>query len=164
VERLFNSARDICHYRRGSLNAATIQDLMMFMCTSRFEIEEKQLAFVNNYLSNEETQVDDEERDAQFLEHVQDPISEDEGDDPVPEQGQLLIEAASQCVLGKRRKSVASESEIEEAQESAPETDDEDNLPLPTISMISTGGTTTQMRTSRRVRKRSRRDDEYDYY
>ncbi|KAF9882542.1 hypothetical protein FE257_007499, partial [Aspergillus nanangensis] len=30
VERLFNSARDICHYRRGSLNATTIQDLMMF--------------------------------------------------------------------------------------------------------------------------------------
>lgn len=29
VERLFNSARDICHYRRGSLNESTIQDLMM---------------------------------------------------------------------------------------------------------------------------------------
>ncbi|KAJ5337448.1 uncharacterized protein N7506_005470 [Penicillium brevicompactum] len=31
VERLFNSARDICHYRRGSLNPSTIHDLMMFI-------------------------------------------------------------------------------------------------------------------------------------
>ncbi|KAJ5264753.1 hypothetical protein N7505_007546 [Penicillium chrysogenum] len=29
VERLFNSARDICHYRRGSLKPTTLQDLVM---------------------------------------------------------------------------------------------------------------------------------------
>lgn len=38
-ERLFNYARDICHYRRGSLNIATIQDIMMFRCISSLEIE-----------------------------------------------------------------------------------------------------------------------------
>jgi hypothetical protein len=40
VERLFNSARDIFHYRRGSLKPSTIPDLIIFMCTSRFEIED----------------------------------------------------------------------------------------------------------------------------
>jgi hypothetical protein len=30
VERLFNTARDICHYRRGRLHAGTIQELMLF--------------------------------------------------------------------------------------------------------------------------------------
>ncbi|KAJ5742626.1 uncharacterized protein N7511_011358 [Penicillium nucicola] len=41
VERLFNSARDICHYRRGSLTPTTIQGLMLFMCTSRFDFEDE---------------------------------------------------------------------------------------------------------------------------
>jgi hypothetical protein len=40
VERLFNSARDVCHYRRGSLKPETIRDLMMFMCTSKFDLDE----------------------------------------------------------------------------------------------------------------------------
>jgi len=39
VERFSNSACDICHYCRGSLNASTIQELMMFMCTTKFEVE-----------------------------------------------------------------------------------------------------------------------------
>jgi hypothetical protein len=39
VERLFSSARDICHYRRGLLNITTIQDLMMLRCISRFDVE-----------------------------------------------------------------------------------------------------------------------------
>lgn len=42
VERLFNSARDICHYRRGSLKPTTIQDLMMYLCTTRLGLEEEQ--------------------------------------------------------------------------------------------------------------------------
>jgi hypothetical protein len=33
-------------YRRGSLNASTIQELMMFMCTSKFDVEEEQFTFM----------------------------------------------------------------------------------------------------------------------
>ncbi|OQE11278.1 hypothetical protein PENFLA_c074G04571 [Penicillium flavigenum] len=51
VERLFNTARDICHYRRGSLESKTIQDLMMYLCTSRFDIESEQHAFIEEYLT-----------------------------------------------------------------------------------------------------------------
>jgi hypothetical protein len=134
------------------------------MCTSRFEIEEEQLAFVNEYLSNEEIQAGNEERDAQLPENGLDPISDDEEDDSVPEQAQLLTKAPSQHALGKRRRSVTSEPENEEgeAQELAVETDDEANLPLPAISPEEI---TAQMRTSRRVRKRSRREDDgFDYY
>ncbi|KAJ5366095.1 hypothetical protein N7541_000036 [Penicillium brevicompactum] len=39
VERLFSTARDICHYRRGSLNETTIQNLMMLRCLSQFDIK-----------------------------------------------------------------------------------------------------------------------------
>lgn len=56
VERLFNSARDICHYRWGSLNATTIQDFMMYICASRFNLEEQQLELLDDFLSEEEKQ------------------------------------------------------------------------------------------------------------
>ena len=42
VERLFNSARDVYHYRRGQLNPTTIQDIMMFRCKSRFDFKTKE--------------------------------------------------------------------------------------------------------------------------
>ncbi|EYE89960.1 uncharacterized protein EURHEDRAFT_435899, partial [Aspergillus ruber CBS 135680] len=74
VERLFNSARDVCHYRRGSLSPGTIRDLMLFMCTSRFDLKEEQRAMINEYLSYEEVQADREEKDTKASEF--DPISD----------------------------------------------------------------------------------------
>jgi hAT family C-terminal dimerisation region len=79
VERLFNSARDICHYRRGSLKPSTIQDLMMFMCTSRFEIEDSHRALINEYLSSEERQASQEEKDISIQQF--EPISDNEEED-----------------------------------------------------------------------------------
>ncbi|KAF7514639.1 hypothetical protein PCG10_005309, partial [Penicillium crustosum] len=42
VKRLFNSARDIYHYRRGSLNLETVRDIMLYIYTTRFDIKEEQ--------------------------------------------------------------------------------------------------------------------------
>ena len=63
VERLFNSPYDICHCRRGSLNAKTIQDLMMFLYTSHFDPEEEQLAFIRQFFSKEEQNAAVEDKD-----------------------------------------------------------------------------------------------------
>jgi hypothetical protein len=41
VERLFNTARNICHYRRGRMKPETIEELMLFLYTSRFDLEEQ---------------------------------------------------------------------------------------------------------------------------
>lgn len=41
VERLFNSARDICHYRRGRLEHNTIEKLMLQLATGRFLVKEE---------------------------------------------------------------------------------------------------------------------------
>jgi hypothetical protein len=38
IEWLFNSARDICHYHRGSLKPKTIKELMLFMYTTKFNM------------------------------------------------------------------------------------------------------------------------------
>ncbi|CAG8411548.1 unnamed protein product [Penicillium salamii] len=39
VERLFNIARDICHYRRGSLKSGIIEELMLYLCISKFDFD-----------------------------------------------------------------------------------------------------------------------------
>jgi hypothetical protein len=51
VERLFNTARDICHCRRGSLNATTIQGILLYRCTTAFEVQKDAIAVQNEYLS-----------------------------------------------------------------------------------------------------------------
>lgn len=49
---------------------------MLFMCTSRFDLEDEQRAMINEYLSHEEIQAAREERDIQTSEF--DPISDNE--------------------------------------------------------------------------------------
>jgi hypothetical protein len=34
----------ICYYRRASLNATTIQDLMIFRCISKFDLKEERIS------------------------------------------------------------------------------------------------------------------------
>ena len=41
VERLFNTARDACHYRRGSLKAETVRALMMMRHFDKAELEDE---------------------------------------------------------------------------------------------------------------------------
>jgi len=76
VERLFNSARDICHYRLGSLKPKTIRGLMIFMCTSKFDLENDQRMLINKYLSHQEKQAAKEEKNTKEIALV--PISDDE--------------------------------------------------------------------------------------
>ena len=153
VERLFNSARDICHYRRGSLNATTIQDLMMYMCASRFNIEEQQLELLDDFLSEEEKQEATEEKSAELLEDL-DPISDDE-DNVVLVHEPSATQQLSERAAGKRRRSVTSEAE-DEAEEGA-RSDDEADIPLPEMA-------NTQQRMSRNRKRSRRRDDEFIHY
>ncbi|OQE58765.1 hypothetical protein PENNAL_c0360G08151, partial [Penicillium nalgiovense] len=147
VERLFNSARDICHYRRGSLNPTTIQDLMLFMCTSRFDLEDKQRVLINEYLSYEEMQAAREERDTQA--NGFDPISDDEeGEEGDSTQIRCTDQAPSERSQGKRRRSAGSRPEESRGDED----EDAEALPLPNM----------QQRMSGRARKRSRLLDGYE--
>ena len=54
VERLFNSARDICHYRRGSLSSETISALILYMFAIKFDLNKDQIALCERYQSKEE--------------------------------------------------------------------------------------------------------------
>ena len=41
MERMFNTSRDICHYRRGRLQPDTIRAIMIQICSDRFQIKEE---------------------------------------------------------------------------------------------------------------------------
>ncbi|KAI2964925.1 hypothetical protein CBS147323_6033 [Aspergillus niger] len=83
VERLFNSARDICHYRRGSLHEKTIQDLMMHMCAQKFTLDSQQLGHLGTTIPTAENQVTREEELAlKATEEEFDLISDCEEDEP----------------------------------------------------------------------------------
>jgi hypothetical protein len=62
VERLFNCARDVCHYRRGNLRAETIKELMLHQFSSKFELQQSELDMVKEYLSAGEAALIDQAR------------------------------------------------------------------------------------------------------
>lgn len=139
VERLFNSARDICHYRRGSLQPKTIRDIMLWMCTTRFDLHEQKRLILQEYLSHQEIAAmteASETRDESF-----EPISDTEEDDVQPQDRESLPQ------------SYTTRDDLEgiEATDHDEDDDDDTNLPLPD----------TQQRVSSKKRKRSKLLDGY---
>lgn len=120
---------------------------MLFMCTSRFDLEDEQRVLINEYLSYEEMQAAREERDTQA--NGFDPISDDEeGEEGDSTQIRCTDQAPSERSQGKRRRSAGSRPEESRGDED----EDAEVLPLPNM----------QQRMSGRVRKRSRLLDGYE--
>jgi hypothetical protein len=140
VERLFSSARDVCHYRRGALNAITIQDLMMLRCISKFDVENQDDGVSEESLDQDERTEADERREAELPEYEPEPISEDEDEDEV--QDEVQAEDEDEDEAGDE-----DEEEVQEVQED----DDLAEPPLPIVR-------------PQRHRKRRRDADEYDEY
>lgn len=40
VETIFNSARDVCHYRRSRMLPKTVRDTMLVLCAERFDVQD----------------------------------------------------------------------------------------------------------------------------
>ncbi|KAJ6126401.1 hypothetical protein N7523_002013 [Penicillium sp. IBT 18751x] len=175
VERLFNSARDICHFRRGSLKPKTIQDLMMMMMmrTTRFDVKSEELAFIEEYLSTQEIHARKEEQEAQKKkEEVFDLISDDDEEEEEEEEeteGNYTnatfepTQLAGESILGKRPRIEAAEAALPATEAPLNELEDEDgedkedDVALPQNNI-------TRRRTSGRVPKRLRRDEDlYEY-
>ncbi|KAJ5274116.1 hypothetical protein N7478_009241 [Penicillium angulare] len=62
VESLFKTARDICHYPRGSLKPHTVEELMLYLCTSRFNLEVQEAKEFEQFLISDDIQVLMEEK------------------------------------------------------------------------------------------------------
>ncbi|KAJ5903918.1 hypothetical protein N7504_006301 [Penicillium tannophilum] len=68
VKRLFNITRDIYYYRRGRQKKQTIKELIMFLCTLRFDIKEKEAKYLEKFFSYIEIEIAKEEKDNKLKE------------------------------------------------------------------------------------------------
>lgn len=164
VERLFNCARDICHYRRGQLKPDTVKDVMLHSFASKFDFEQSELEMLKMYLSaGEAAMLDQTRKPAPSLDDV-DPISDneedgcktddmseddtdDDEDDKKEELTLMQAEIQRKQLQRKRPRSKTTEA-----------ADDNDNgLPLPEVP-------TNENRQSRlgRIRKKPRLPDGFE--
>jgi hypothetical protein len=130
---------------------------MMYLCTSRFDIESEQHTFIEEYLTAQEIQVVKEKKKTERPDDdVFDLISDTEEDPLAKTQPS---QAPSRVALGKRPlRDIRDIPLIELGDE-----DEEDEIPLPNNSNLQ-DESGTQRRTSGRVPKRSKRDDgEWEY-
>jgi hypothetical protein len=111
---------------------------MMYKCTTRFEMEDEQLAFIRAQPIHKEGESDEPSKETQGFEPISD-TEEDEVDDEIDED----VSRLSSIQAGKRRKSVLSDID---------ETDDD------LVSLMPE----SQIRASGRVRKRPRVLDDYE--
>jgi hypothetical protein len=131
---------------------------MMFMCTARFDVESEQLAWIDEYLSTQEKQAENERKDAERKKNEGfDSISDNEADSLTIEDiraTQYSTTSVSERTLGKRRAEFISDSLIQ--------LDDTNEVPLPDNDYL-LEESSTQRRSSGSVPKRSRRDEDYVY-
>jgi hypothetical protein len=119
VERLFNTARDICHYRRGRMKSETIEELMMFLYTSRLDLKEQQRKELEKYFSLDEIKAIREENDKRLNGVKIDPISD----------------TKEQVVEGEDSKDSEEEEEDKEKEDGNGDKDKDDDDALPLIGM-----------------------------
>lgn len=81
VENLFNSARDICHYRRSQLAPDTIEASITQMCNDRFQLKEEFLFLQDQMDDNITTQVTGSASAKDVLEVITDDRISDEEDE-----------------------------------------------------------------------------------
>ncbi|CAG8428254.1 unnamed protein product [Penicillium salamii] len=84
VERLFNTARDIYHYRRDSLKSGTIEELMLYLYTSKFDLNIQEAKELKQFFASNEIDALMEEKD-----ETPDDVEIDEISD-TKEQGDLF--------------------------------------------------------------------------
>lgn len=125
---------------------------MLFMCTTKFDVESEQLALIDEYLSTQEKQVKKEQKDAQKKEEEFNLISDNKEDLSTSEASAETIQNPNTRALRKRRATSDQLIKLE----------DDDEVPLPNNSHLEEGRT-TQRRSSGRVLKRLRQDEDFVY-
>ena len=78
VERLFNTARDVCHYRRGRLRSETVEEIMSYLCTTRFDLNNAEAKQLEKFFTLEEIEAAREQNRENLKEIKIDMISDDE--------------------------------------------------------------------------------------
>jgi hypothetical protein len=134
------------------------------MCTSKFDVEEEQFTFMKEYLSIQEIEAANEERDTHTQEYL-DPISDNEEDDQVNEVDRLGVvihehpptQPPLPLTQGRRPRTSLVGSKRSAQEMNGSEDEAEPLMPAP-------GDSTQVTRYSTRVSKRREEDSDFEYY
>ncbi|KAJ6110883.1 hypothetical protein N7486_003118 [Penicillium sp. IBT 16267x] len=165
VERLFNCARDVCHYRRGQLKPETIRSLMLHLFASKFELQQTELEMIKEYLSSGEAAIldqtwkptpslndiepiSDNEEEGYQAEDVSDDSDNDLGDNHTVEQATPTLVTTQ----GEQPRRKRPHSAVE------PQDDGDSDLPLPEMPTEEC----TQGRLGR-IRKKPKQPDGFEF-
>lgn len=152
VERLFSSARDICHYRRGSLNATTIQDLMMLRCMTQFDANNTKIQLSTQSEDPVERMEVDEAAEGQLPEYDITAISDDEGDIQID----IEVDVDGISEQGESDDRMSNHPDQNEVQDQ--EIDSAELPPQPIVRIVQ-----SDSQRPHRERKRRRDEAEYEY-
>lgn len=106
VERLSTSAREICYHRRGPPSNSSLKDLVLLTCAKGFDIDESQLAFLEDTRKKIEEDLGEEGVELKQTEVEIEPISDHEEDDvQEPSIKRESSHVADSWVLGNHEQS-----------------------------------------------------------
>jgi hypothetical protein len=139
---------------------------MIFMCATRIDIEEKQLAFVKDFLTKEKQEIAAEEKNAQFThDDLAEIISDHEEEDHLlSAEDRITFDANTQRSSYKRQRDDSPTVQLEDLaaekeSEDRDEEDEGDDLPVGPAILEERR---TQPELSKRRRIRSRLSDGYE--
>lgn len=98
VERLFNTARDVCHYRRGRLKSKTIEEIMLFLCASRFDLKDTEAKQLEKYFTLNEIETSKKQSNENLVNIEIDIISDNEEEEE--EEGTEMVPSNELIDLG----------------------------------------------------------------
>lgn len=96
VERLFNSARDICSYRRGRLEADTIHGLMLQLTTDRFLIKQEYQRMRDSMEPGTDPEYESDSEDMEECVYISDADEHENGDEEDDSGEEETVLAVSQ--------------------------------------------------------------------
>lgn len=155
VERLFNCARDICHYRRGKLKPETIKELMLHFFSSKFDLQQSELDLIKEYtLEGEAAILNESWKPSPALNDI-DPISDDEEEGG--HQTEELVDEPESDLESEAYLTQTTTQSKRPHQAIEPQDSDDGGLPLPEMPIEEA----TQGR-SGRIRKRPKMPDGFE--
>ncbi|KAI9039816.1 hAT family dimerization domain-containing protein [Aspergillus affinis] len=102
VERLFNTARNVYHYRRSRLKSETVKEIMLFLCVTRFDLKDTEAKQLEQLFTLEEIELVREQNHENLEEieiEIEIDIISDEEEEEVEEVSPGLINMDSEPQL-----------------------------------------------------------------
>ncbi|KAI9034744.1 uncharacterized protein KD926_006131 [Aspergillus affinis] len=95
VERLFNTARNVCYYRCSRLKSETIEKIMLFLYVSRFDLKDTEAKELKKYFTLNEIETSKEQSNENLKDVRVNLISDNEKEEEEEEEDTEIVTSKS---------------------------------------------------------------------